>query len=330
MSDSVPFAPFVSKRRTSFPPWVRVPVLALAYGIGVPVTRTLEACGQWPLLLTRIRRPPTHGGFEGYKPSEHDVIACSYFKSGTNLLLQMAVQIAARGHARYAHIHDIVPWPEFTAPGYSIPLANETPWRNSATGLRIIKTHKLAADIPLDGPARYIAVVRDPKSVVVSSYHFAKALVFGPMMPSIVHWAEFFMHPKFAFGEWPVHVAGFWALRTRPNVLFMTYEEMTRDPDATVWRVARFMGVDLSDEEFSSVRHLCSFGYMKQNAHQFDHIKVAPWSQQEGATIRRGARGASGELLSAALQERIDDHCRSELRRLGCDFPYDAAFARDQ
>ena len=27
-----------------------------------------------------------------------------------------------------------------------------------------------------------------------------------------------------------------------------------------------------------------------------------------------------------AQQQQIDDHCRAELKRLGCDFPYDAAF----
>src|SRR5262249_3638738 len=101
---------------------------------------------------------------------------------------------------------------------------------------------------------------------------------------------------------------------------------MTRDPDATVRRVARFMGVELNEPELGSIRHLCSFSYMKENAHKFDFIKVMPWSRQEGATIRRGARGRSAELLPPKLQERIDDHCRGELRRLGCDFPYDDAF----
>jgi hypothetical protein len=43
--------------------------------------------------------------------------------------------------------------------------------------------------------------------------------------------------------------------------------------------------------------------------------------------IRRGERGKSNELLSAADQARIDDYWRAELARLRSDFPYDAAFA---
>ena len=42
--------------------------------------------------------------------------------------------------------------------------------------------------------------------------------------------------------------------------------------------------------------------------------------------MRRGQSGASSELLTPEQQRRIDDHCRAELKRLGCDFPYDASF----
>jgi hypothetical protein len=74
------------------------------------------------------------------------------------------------------------------------------------------------------------------------------------------------------------------------------------------------------------IERLCSFAYMKQIAGKFDFIKFAPWSKQEGAAIRKGQRGNSSELLSRVLQRRVDDHCRTELERLGCDFPYDEAF----
>jgi len=319
---------FVAARRTSFSPWASVPAMALAYGVGVPVTKTLEAFGQWPSILTWARPSPLSGGLEDYVPSSHDVFACSYFKSGTNMLLEMAVQIAHRGRAEFAHVHDLVAWPDTPAKNYAIPVADEAPWRNAPTGLRIIKTHKLSGDVPFSDAARYIAVVRDPKSVLVSGYYFSKSLMFGPMMPSIEHWADFFISPRFVFGEWPAHVAGYWALRKRPNVLFMTYEEMTADPAATVGRVADFMGVALAPDELTTITRLSSFDYMKSIARRFDYVKFAPWSKQEGATIRRGARGGSGELLTPALQERIDDHCRAGLKRLGCDFPYDAAFAK--
>ena len=44
--------------------------------------------------------------------------------------------------------------------------------------------------------------------------------------------------------------------------------------------------------------------------------------------MRRGERGKSGELISPAEQQRIDDYWRGQLQKLGSDFPYDQAFAK--
>jgi hypothetical protein len=67
---------------------------------------------------------------------------------------------------------------------------------------------------------------------------------------------------------------------------------------------------------------------MKSIGRKFDTVSLSPpWVRSEGVMVRRGQRGASGELLSAEQQRRIDDYWRAELERLGCDFPYDQAFA---
>ena len=324
---------FSAKRRTSFPLWASVPAYALVYGLGVPIVKTLEAFGHWPGVLSGLRarigdraRTRMGGGFGDYRPSEHDVFACSYAKSGTNWLLQMTTQIAGRGQGDFGHIHDVAPWPDFPGASFAIPLEDEAPWRASPTGLRVIKTHSPASEVPYADAARYIVVVRDPKSVCVSAYYFTKALMFGPLMPSIEHWADFFMKSGFPLGDWAEHVAGYWALRERPNVLFLTYEQMVRDARVTVERLAGFMGVDLTPAELDRVVHLSSFDHMKSISTKFDFFKATPWSKAEGAMIRRGQRGASGELLSSATQARLDDYFRAELRRLDCDFPYDEAF----
>jgi hypothetical protein len=61
---------------------------------------------------------------------------------------------------------------------------------------------------------------------------------------------------------------------------------------------------------------------MRQIEHKFGSGMFTPWSRVEGTMIRRGERAVSGELLTPAQQQRIDDHCRAELERLDCDFPY--------
>jgi amine sulfotransferase len=106
----------------------------------------------------------------------------------------------------------------------------------------------------------------------------------------------------------------------------MTYEEMQKDLRGTVCKIAALLGVALSEEEVEAVVRQSSFDHMKQIEQKFETGMLVPWSTPHGAMIRRGRRKGSDELLTPSQQQRIDDHCRAELKRLDCDFPYDQAF----
>jgi len=312
-------------RRKSFSPWVRYPSLVLLYGLLVPLAKVMEKTGLWNRLAKRRRRD-FYGNFGDYQASAHDVFACVYFKSGTNWLMQITLQVIHHGAAEFEHIHDLVPWPDSPDPDYAVPLSDETAWKNSPTGLRVIKTHREFAQVPYSPDAHYISVVRDPKDACVSGYHFARAEAMGPMTPSVPNFVEYFLSPAFQFGTWTAFLESYWNARHRENVLFMTYEEMKQDLAGTVRRIAAFLGVTLSEDEVEAVVGRSSFDHMKRMEHKFETGMLLPWSAPHGAMIRRGLNKGSDELLTPALQQRIDDRCRAELKRLGCDFPYYEAF----
>src|SRR5690606_3570747 len=92
-------------RRAAAPAWLAWPGIALAYGVGVPLAKALELAGVWPRLLSRAMARAMTGPAD-FAPSARDVLVCSYFKTGTNWTMQIAVQIAHRGRAEFAHIHD--------------------------------------------------------------------------------------------------------------------------------------------------------------------------------------------------------------------------------
>jgi hypothetical protein len=311
-------------RRKSFSPWVRYPSLLLLYGLLVPIAKLLEVTRLGRRLNARRRN--VLKDFGDYAATAHDVFACVYFKSGTNWLMQIAVQVIHRGAAEYEHVHDIVPWPDSPDRRYAVPLSDETAWKKSPTALRVIKTHHEFAQVPYSKEARYLCVVRDPKDVCVSAYHFLRAEGMGPMTPSVPNFVEYFLSPGFHFYPWAEFLDGYWRVRDRENVLFMTYEEMKKDLRGTVRRIAAFLKVALSEDEVDRVVLQSSFDHMKQIEHKFETGMMVPWATPRGAMMRRGQHGGSDELLTPALQQRIDDHCRAELKRLGCDFPYDAAF----
>lgn len=306
------------------PAWVRHVSKVIALVVLLPLAKLSgRRCARFlSRMLTRfLSQFP-----RDYVPTAHDVLICSYFKSGTNWTMQIAVQIAFRGRAEFEHIHDLVPWPDMSLRAqYAVPLDDDGPQRASPTGLRVIKTHLKLGPVPYSTAARYVCVVRDPKDVFVSSYHFTRSMTMGPLMPSVAHWLDAYLSPDTALGSWAEHLASYWRQRDQANVLFLTYESMRADLPGTVDKIAQFMGVELTAEERAAVIERSTFGHMKAIGHKFD-APGAPWGSAEGAMMRRGERGASGELLSAEQQRRIDDHWRSELTRIGCDFPYDAAF----
>lgn len=301
---------------------------ALVYGIGVPLAKLLELFGVWPRLMSRgmarmMKQAPK------FEPIARDVLICSYFKTGTNWTMQIAVQIAHRGRAEFEHIHDLVPWLELPAERnrFTVRLDEPATWEDSPTGLRVIKTHLAFDDLPYDPAAKYIYVVRDPKDVFVSSYHFIRSVVLGPLMPSVQRWLDVYLSPDTFTGSWARHLETGWRNRHRENVLFLTYEEMKADLPGAVRRIAELMNVDLTPAELESVAEQSSYAHMKAIGHKFDTIGLSPpWASARGSMVRRGRAGGSGELLSPADQRRIDDYWRAELEKLGSDFPYDEAF----
>ena len=314
--------------RRLFPAWVRYASYPLLYGLGVPIVKTLEAFGRWPnpSLARNIRARMAHA-FGDYTPTQGDVIICSFFKSGTTWLLQMTTQIAYRAQAEFDNIHHAVPWPDVPMPPMArlmIPLADPSPLANSPTGLRVIKTHLARAQVPWVPQARYVACVRDPKDVCVSGYHFLKALVLGPLAPSVEHWVKSMFSDRSTY-PWAEHLASYWAVRNEPNVLFLTYEGMRKDPADAVRKLADFMGVALTEDELRSVIHQSSFDEMRRADGKFEPGQIVPWTQPR-AMMRAGKSGGSSELLTPAQQGFIDEWCRKELVRLGCDFPYDKMY----
>ena len=313
-------------QRPHHPAWSRRLSYIPLYGLLIPAARTLELLKRWDI-LARVMGPPKPT-FGGYVPTDEDVIVCSYFKSGTNWVMQMAIQILFRGEADYDYIHDAVAWPD-RPPNIRkavVGLEDGSPLRRSPTGKRLIKTHLSAAQVPINERARYIAVVRDPKDVCVSAYHMM-AEVNGRLMPRFEHFVELFLSPHFAHGYWADHLCSYWALRDRPNVWFLTYEEIKADHQAAICAIADFIGVEFSDQERAEVERLSNADHMRRHNDQFDPGQIFPWSSS-GVSMVRNAGSRPSELMTPALGQRIDAHFRAELKRLGCDFPYEATYGR--
>ncbi len=299
------------------------------YGAVLPMVRILEMLGRTERAVgsaneRRYRKLVKKNPFGSYVPTRHDVFVATYAKSGTNWMMQIAHQLAFHGEGEFDHIHCVVPWPDSPPQmgQYAIPLDVPSVWMASPEQKRVIKTHLNWELLPYSPEARYIAVIRDPKDVFVSTYFFAKGIM-GPIIPSLETWYRIFLTGKSPLGgSWAVNAAGYWAQRHRPNVLVVSFKSMKRDLKGTVRKVADFMNVRVAEEVSDEVCAKSSFEYMKRIDEKFRPGRMIPWGP-EAHMLRKGTQGGSSELLSPAQQREIDACFMAELKGLDCDLPYE-------
>ncbi|KAH8245702.1 hypothetical protein KR038_008366, partial [Drosophila bunnanda] len=136
---------------------------------------------------------------------------------------------------------------------------------NIQTNPRLIKTHLPAQLLPREvwtKKRKTIYVARNPKDVIVSTYHFLFGLNFWKR--NLDQFVEDFISDKIAFNPYWAHVIDFYRMRFDENIFFVTYEEMIRDLEAVVRRLTRFLGCkDLSDVEMEKLLNHLKFKNMK-------------------------------------------------------------------
>jgi hypothetical protein len=250
--------------------------------------------------------------FAGYTPTERDVVVATYVKSGTNWAMQICQQLAHRGAAEFDHIHDLVPWPD-NMDGRPIGLYDPASWCDSPTGLRVIKTHLGEAYVPRSNAARYVVVLRDPKEVLVSSYHFLAPLLGVADTLDPADWLDLFLTSR--------------GLRDTPEVLVLFFADMTRDLPGATDRIAAHLAVTLSSDERDAVIERSGLAWMKANNDKFAPVPF-PFVRATHVPdmVRRGVSGGSDELYTPEQLARVDALALASLARRGSAFPYAARF----
>ncbi len=110
--------------------------------------------------------------------------------------------------------------------------------------LTLIKTH----DAPRDGaPAIYL--VRDGRAAIDSYYHYHQKFAFEkPSLTDVIAGAC-------QFGGWSDHYHG-WQPRSRPNTLFLQYEDLVTQPAKVIPQIADFLHLSPGNGELPSFAEL--------------------------------------------------------------------------
>ncbi|GFU54161.1 sulfotransferase 1C4 [Nephila pilipes] len=165
-----------------------------------------------------------------------DLVISSYPKNGTTWLQHIVFLLLGRGRAPRGmmQVIEAMPFPEQDGPCQnSRPLA--------------VKYHLPFRLTPLLEEARFLYVARNPKDTCVSYYHFLKKLP-GYHIDSFDEFFDAFLTGEVPYGDHLEHVLE-WseAAALRPNVFFLTYEDLSKNREDAIRRIARFLNIEAQD-----------------------------------------------------------------------------------
>jgi aryl sulfotransferase len=241
-----------------------------------------------------------------------DIVISVPAKSGTTWTMNIVHQLRSGGDPDLDDIYAEVPWLELI-PKPDTVRADLVARFDAMTHdrRRAFKTHSAAGDLPYVAPGsgpdvRYLVVVRNPDEAIASLRPFIashsdawfdlwqmpKEAVVGPDFPTFFAGVS----EMGMVGGIFEFVASWWPLRHNDNVLLLHFADMKRDLEASVRRIAGFLGFEPGDEQWADILEYTSFAWMKAHEDKFELRSVSDIPPLDpGAMIRKGQIGKSAE-----------------------------------
>lgn len=257
-------------------------------------------------LQSRMLSPADVGAaIASYRPEPTDVIISPFGKCGTTWLQQTFHTLRTGGDMDFDDISRVTPWIE-TAGLLQIDL--NAPQRARPRGY---KSHLPYPALP--SGARYVVSFREPKDAVVSMHRFMEGWFLEPGAVPADEFAKVWLARDGGQDYW-THLLSWWAERDNPNVLLLSYEQMTDDRAGAIRRLAAFCDIPLSPELLDLTLERSSFDFMLRHKNRFDDLMMRQASEQrcglpsgsDSAKVRAGGVGGHKDVLSGAMIEALD------------------------
>ncbi|XP_059201278.1 amine sulfotransferase-like [Centropristis striata] len=240
-----------------------------------------------------------------------DIYLASYPKSGTTWMQQILLKIVDAAH------------PDQVEDGTNrerCPMLEgdtSSSCRRERPDPRLCRTHlppyMLPHGVQTKG-AKVVYVMRNPKDVLVSYYHFSQGLSLMEPPKSFDHFFQDFVEGKVPWGSWFEHVREFYSEKDQMNIHFVMYEDMLKDLRAEVVKLCAFLEKDLTDEAISDVVESSIFKNMKKNP-KANYKDLVANERYTKITMRKGVAGdwknhftvAQNEYFDRVFTERMSD-----------------------
>ncbi|XP_047051901.1 cytosolic sulfotransferase 5-like [Lolium rigidum] len=197
---------------------------------------------------------------------------------------------------------------------------------------RLMHTHMhhplLPPSLAHNPDCKIVYVCREPKDMMVSLWHFTKAIVTsGGRTYSFSDVLEWTCEGKSPYGPFWDHLLGYWraSKATPERVLFLKYEEMLADQVGTIRELARFLGVPFTTAEEAAglpldIAKLCSIDTMRG----LDANKTGKSWQffkfPNESFFRKGVVGDWVNHMTPEMARKVDAIVEEKLRGSGLTF----------
>ncbi|GBL95741.1 Sulfotransferase 1C4 [Araneus ventricosus] len=273
-----------------------------------------------------------------YKPTEKDVFVATYPKCGTTWMIQTVMLVLNKGKIpnTIEEYFALCPFLEMLGP-------EEIP---NMHGKGCIKIHFPFNLTPYSPDAKYVYVARNPKDCCTSFYHHTKLFpAYHFSDGTFDDFFDLFIEGQTDFNDYFDNLQSWYEHRNDPNVFFVTYEEMKKNPKETIKKLGKFLGEEYSsalednEELLDEIVHKSSFEYMKKTTNnlftemlnrceeyaenpivprgfrawcKFNAIAIKEGQGSNGSFLRNGEIGEGKTELSPEQEERLNKRIKEK------------------
>ncbi|XP_042252349.1 sulfotransferase 2B1-like isoform X1 [Thunnus maccoyii] len=273
-------------------------------------------------LPSSLHPPKSLKYYEEFTFRPDDIVIVTYPKSGTTWMQEIVPLIMSGGDPASVETlpnWDRVPWLEVHQTRFLRLESRPSP--------RMFATHYQYNMMPpsfFEVKPKVIYVMRNPKDVFTSSFHYYGIISFAANPGSQSEFLHKFLDGKVMFGSWFDHVKGWLNAEDKERIMYISYEEMIMDLKDSVGRIAQFLEKSLDTEVIEKIADRCVFKNMKKN--KMSNYSTAPrglMDQTKSEFLRKGIAGDWKNQLTGAEVEHFDAVYKDKMKDVKYKFVWD-------
>ncbi|KAJ4719803.1 Sulfotransferase [Melia azedarach] len=190
---------------------------------------------------------------------------------------------------------------------------------------RIFHTHLPFTSLPdsiKNSDCKIVYITRNPMDTLVSSWHFFNKVMQKPVPYPFEKAFDAFCNGIHFYGPYFDHVLQYWSesLKMPKKILFLKYEDLKRDPNGEVKKLASFLGRPfVNEDEVDKVVWKSSLERLK-NLEVNKNGKLAHLAVTNSAYFRLGVVGDWKNYFTPEMKQRLDEITRIKLQGSGLHF----------